>query len=680
MPSTTPPVGVVCPTISPQAAPPPLQPSPTRPRRLSHRPSSSKPQLPPPIITRQDILRSMSETSKLALGSHQAPTVATALPAPGRRSHADGDHRSLPATRTQSLPAFVGHDFALRSAPPEMPNAQPFGSSRDQAAEPIRRPAQDTTAANVYAHTRSDKPVVACTEALPDSMAIAEIIDRYQSQPELLKLILQAKAEEDRWRAEEERRQAVQLSLDAKRLDLSAFCQPSTCAHCQRPTALVARQPLPPPRGPDRSQPASQSSSPTVAIPPLRLDARPSNMQVTPPTGQGVRLPSISAIHSAQSFSPHTKRSICDPIHKHQASAHPSGPPSGVDSFHCHSDARRLPRRVLSSDSSTSLRGVQGPRSASCVGRTFSFPSPILAPISAAPGRESGFRRFGDTATSTLRSGTIANGSSINSGNSKKRSFSHEQVMEALRRKVQANAHNRQLRGTSVPQSPNAGLGETTLSQKSFGHSPLTPPSSTAAQSAGIASGQASHPLDTVRHIPPQPVYPPSHPVAPTTQRISPSRHARSSSQAYWTRRSPPYASQRKSPNCGPQPYSPHPLLSPHSATPPGPLPFLPAPAAASYNLESPLGRTSPPQLPPLRHSSSQASHDRAGYYCQQISPSRHTNTLPPPNSHLSLPPLTHAIPPTTRAGPAAWSESPGSRHNRESSPSLLTSAHRGPR
>ncbi|KAJ1971928.1 hypothetical protein H4R35_004970, partial [Dimargaris xerosporica] len=578
MPSTIPPAGVVCPTISPQAAPPPLQLSPTRPRRLSHRPGSSKHQLPPPIITRQDILRSMSETSKLALGAHQTSTAATALPAPGRRSHADSDYRSLPATRTQSLPAFVGHDSVLHSAPPEMPNARPSGNARGQTSTSTHRPAQTIAVANVYTHIQSNKPAITPIERLPASMTIPEIIARYQTQPELLKLILQAKAEEDRWRAEEERRHSAQLSLDAKRLDLSTYSPLSTCTHCQRPTASATRQPLPSSREPDASQSAGHNSSPTVTIPPFRLDAPPPSVPVAPPAGQGVQLPSINTIHSAQPFSPHTKRSIRGPIYEHPANAHPSGPPSDVDPLQRHSDARRLPRRVLSSDSSTPLRGLQGPRSASCVGRAFSFPSPILAPISAAPGRESGFCRFGGTATSVSRGQTIASSSSsIDSSNSKKRTFSHEQVMEALRRKVQANAHSRQLRGTSMPQSPNAGPGETTPTQKLLGHSPLTPPSSTAAQSAGMASGQARHPLDAVRCLPPQPANPPKHPVAPTTQLISPSHHARSSSQSNWTRQSPPYAGQRKSPSRGPQSYSPHPLLSPHSAaTPPGPLPFPP--------------------------------------------------------------------------------------------------------
>ncbi|KAJ1652809.1 hypothetical protein IWQ61_006938 [Dispira simplex] len=225
--------------VTPASAAPASSPqAPTSAKSVRMPGSKAVPPLPP-IITSQDALRSMGHQREQA--SHEAQPVShmggrSAAPAymppiqvppafnrpqpwdadrPGGhpRSPVDSQHY-YPAGGLNSAPAYTRISQAPWNTQPwPQPTKPRSGESQEKVAYPSN-----------YApvnHTTLDGRMPPMNRETKEPLTLRELLLAYKNDPDLLKLILPAKTEEDRWRTEELRNQTESLRLQQRRLDIS---------------------------------------------------------------------------------------------------------------------------------------------------------------------------------------------------------------------------------------------------------------------------------------------------------------------------------------------------------------------------------------------------------------------------------------------------------------------------
>ncbi|KAJ1948549.1 hypothetical protein IWQ62_006874, partial [Dispira parvispora] len=218
------------PASSPQA--------PTSARSVRTPGSKAVPPLPP-IITSQDALRSMghqreqgnhdTQPATHMSGRSAAPAYIPSLQVPPAfnrpqpwdadrpgghpRSPVDSQHY-FPAGGLNSAPAYTRISQAPWNTQPwPQPTKPHSGENQENVAYPSSHPPAD--------HTALAGRIPPMNRESKEPLTLRELLLAYKNDPELLKLILPAKTEEDRWRTEELRSQTESLRLQQRRLDIT---------------------------------------------------------------------------------------------------------------------------------------------------------------------------------------------------------------------------------------------------------------------------------------------------------------------------------------------------------------------------------------------------------------------------------------------------------------------------
>ncbi|KAJ1993281.1 hypothetical protein H4R33_000739 [Dimargaris cristalligena] len=569
--------------------------------------SQARPSLPPPIITSQTMLRDMGKRTFVSVGPRSTtegtgvngqyePPPLTVVPL----SHHQGQqllplaHLATVAQRTRSSPAMLLSSGGLASAPAEYHRAISFGSRLSDHSS-VRAPGGHLSKADLETSVRSPGPggsdpispqalldpyrlshhrhparlpplTATVPSAIPpspvtdgpSSRSVSDLLSEFTDQPDLLKLILQAKTEEDRRMAEEERHHAEVLRLEARRLDLERLrlaCHKDE-GHGRAGVATVPCSAM------NESMGRNSNTIPDFAgvrdgvgldngVGPSKRTCTPSMPAgVTPippavPHQQALNRFQLDHSQAASSSGSAVSRTVSSsgsggvPENYHRShSSLPGGHPidphrrgygfggglsttttattttttatsSTTSAFISFSAAPQLPTPVSQNPSplaiqtttilsssedrpgsrfvyestqgpphsrnySDSAHGLhysiqtshlgyhRGPRSASCLTVAPRLPSPPSSYSNSSQRNGNkptgGNSQSGSSGLPKRCHSSIA--SAAPSSASKKRCFSHEQVMEAMRLKLQANAQNRIRRMASLPSSPVTGPNE----------------------------------------------------------------------------------------------------------------------------------------------------------------------------------------------------------------------------
>ncbi|KAJ1923554.1 hypothetical protein IWQ60_005808 [Tieghemiomyces parasiticus] len=202
------------------------------------------------------------------------------------------NHRTRPHSETR-----FGSSGGLNSAPaylrPDPPPWHPSAPEPPAATEPIAPTQQQTQQPGSSSYRpppRLHEAVLAQLPPAKESMTLRELLAAYRHDPDLLKLILPAKVEEDRLRAEDVKRQTESLRLQQLNLDI---------AYLELQTQYTETHGHPPPFRPSASNACGPSGDPEGQAPPYREMMDPAGRPpahagylAPPPTGPEVRPPS----------------------------------------------------------------------------------------------------------------------------------------------------------------------------------------------------------------------------------------------------------------------------------------------------------------------------------------------------------------------------------------------------
>ncbi|KAJ1975755.1 hypothetical protein H4R35_003003 [Dimargaris xerosporica] len=362
----------------------------------SARSSAPKPlPLLPPIITSQDALRNMGHERERAQSFQQNPTRPPTAAALLTRAASPQDSHLMGGLN--SAPAFL--------RPPGPVPWQPIST----AAPNDTRPSGPVLPVVATLPTRG-------SDAFPpgkEPLTLRELLDTYHNDPELLKIILPAKTEEDRWRAEEVKRQTEQIRLEQRNLDITyAQLQADQTAKAGPYPALPPPIP-PPPSAPFLAYPPPGPPGMPYPLPPRSYPPPPHH----PPT--------VASDNSAGPYS-------TDQEHHHQR---PVGPGAALLVPPGHHGPPRY-------DPTWSAWDAQRSRTPDNISHRPSHPQPphASATVTAGYGAPPNDPPLHPNVASHMQGPRSA---IVPPVAGKKRNTSHEQVIEAMRKRIHAKAQSR---------------------------------------------------------------------------------------------------------------------------------------------------------------------------------------------------------------------------------------------